>query len=333
MHDWCESIAQELESGRSVVMVTAIEVLGSAPCAPGSKLIVSSANVRGTVGGGNLEFLAIEQARKLASTDRDSLLLSLPLGPILSQCCGGRVKLLFEHLRPERAAWFAQAASQGGHFSTIIDPESYLREYSPNDSASLQSGREAGTLVSGRWVEPVRTQRRQVVIFGGGHIGKSLAHVLTQAPCDILVVDPRREFLEHFDPPVRVLAESSAAKIDRWWRPGSLAVIVTHNHELDYSWTRDLLVRGDFAWCGLIGSKTKRNRFLRRLRSDGLPEDRIDKLVCPIGLPGLNSKHPGMVALSTAAQLLPHLVETSPARAGQSCDCALPGIHLQTESV
>jgi xanthine dehydrogenase accessory factor len=52
---------------------------------------------------------------------------------------------------------------------------------------------------------------------------------------------------------------------------------------------------------GVIGSDTKRARFVSRLRADGLDPSR---LTCPIGLPGLTGKHPGEIAVSVAAQLI-----------------------------
>lgn len=333
MHDWCEVLARELALDRTVVMVTAVEVLGSAPCAPGAKLLVSHNGISGTVGGGNLEFTAIEQARRLAASDRCSLLQSLPLGPVLSQCCGGRVTLLYERFEPEEAGQFARAAALGGHFSTRIYPEAYLRQHSAVNFSNCALGQQTCQLVDDHWIEPVRQPRRQVVIFGGGHIGKALVQVLRQAPCDLLVVDPRAEVAEDLESFVPVVPAASTDGIELWWRPSSIAVILTHSHELDYLWTREILCRGDAAWCGLIGSKTKRARFLRRLRADGVLEQRIAKLVCPIGLPGLNSKNPGVVAIATAAQLLPLLADLSHARAGQSCECALAGGPLLMEHV
>lgn len=325
MHDWCETMTRELRKGREVVMVTAVEVLGSAPCSAGAKLIVSPQDEAfGTIGGGNLEYTAIDQARKLLASDRSVLLQSLPLGPVLSQCCGGRVTLLFERFAPEQASWFAEKIVLGGQFATTIDPKFYRRQHSPDCYLAELSELSAGVLANGNWIEPVRPQRRQVVIFGGGHIGKALTNILAEAPCDVLVVDPRGQVAEDLASTTRIIATSSPSAMDQWWRPGSIAVILTHSHELDYTWTRELLRRGDYAWCGLIGSKTKRTRFYRRLRSDGIPDQRISDLVCPIGLPGLNSKHPGAVAISTAAQLLPYLANPSPAWAGRSCDCVPP---------
>jgi xanthine dehydrogenase accessory factor len=59
-----------------------------------------------------------------------------------------------------------------------------------------------------------------------------------------------------------------------------------------------------FGYVGLIGSATKRARFLSQMRAAGLTEVQLARLVCPIGIPGLESKDPAVIAASTATQLL-----------------------------
>jgi xanthine dehydrogenase accessory factor len=304
-------------------MVTAVEVLGSAPCAPGAKLLVAKDRIWGTVGGGNLEFTAIDQARRLAGSKQRSLIQSLPLGPMLSQCCGGRVSLLFERFEPDQSQLFTKALLRGGHFHTLLDAKSCERSHVPDTASTGPASLSGSQLVDGVWREPVYERRRQVVIFGGGHIGRALVKVLLQASCDLMVVDPRPDVARELEPFVRVVPVAATDAMDLWWRPQSVAVILTHSHALDYMWARELLRRGDAAWCGVIGSRTKRERFLRRLRADGLTEAQIERLVCPIGLPGLNSKHPGSVAISTAAQLLPLLAPFPSTTSAQGHACAL----------
>jgi xanthine dehydrogenase accessory factor len=54
----------------------------------------------------------------------------------------------------------------------------------------------------------------------------------------------------------------------------------------------------------MIGSTPKRNRLVKYLRDEGVSEDRIDHLICPIGVPGIGGKHPATIAIAVAAQLL-----------------------------
>lgn len=61
---------------------------------------------------------------------------------------------------------------------------------------------------------------------------------------------------------------------------------------------------GDFGFLGLIGSATKRARFLHRFEQRGIPPERLERLTCPIGLPGSVGKEPGVIAGSVVAQLL-----------------------------
>ena len=55
---------------------------------------------------------------------------------------------------------------------------------------------------------------------------------------------------------------------------------------------------------GLIGSATKRARFEKRLAEGGIARERIAGLVCPIGVGGIRSKLPAVIAAATAAELL-----------------------------
>ena len=64
------------------------------------------------------------------------------------------------------------------------------------------------------------------------------------------------------------------------------------------------MARGDAAFLGLIGSRTKRVRFEHRLAAKGFSARQIAGITSPIGVAGLTSKAPGVVAIAEAAQLL-----------------------------
>ncbi len=95
-----------LDVNRAVALVEVAQARGSTPREEGAWMLVSPEGIFGTIGGGQLEFMAIDQARALiaagAATDRT---LEIPLGPEIGQCCGGRVglalRLVDESLRSE----------------------------------------------------------------------------------------------------------------------------------------------------------------------------------------------------------------------------------------
>jgi xanthine dehydrogenase accessory factor len=78
---------------------------------------------------------------------------------------------------------------------------------------------------------------------------------------------------------------------------------MTHSHPLDLAIVSHALGQQRFAFVGLIGSAIKRARFLSQMRAAGLSQTALSRLVCPIGLPGVESKEP-VIATAVAAQLL-----------------------------
>jgi xanthine dehydrogenase accessory factor len=85
---------------------------------------------------------------------------------------------------------------------------------------------------------------------------------------------------------------------------GALIVVMTHSHPLDLAIVAEALRSERFGYVGLIGSATKRARFVSQMRAADLSEARLAKLTCPIGVPGVEGKDPAVIAASTAAQLL-----------------------------
>ena len=86
--------------------------------------------------------------------------------------------------------------------------------------------------------------------------------------------------------------------------PASCYLVMTHSHPLDFEICERILRRGDAAYCGLIGSVSKRRRFEKRFRQQGLSQRIIDRLVCPIGVAGISGKKPAEIAIAAAAEVL-----------------------------
>ncbi len=104
-----QDIRRFLHDNELVAAICVDEVKGSAPRDAGVWMLVSPGAVFRTIGGGNLEFMAIEKARKLLATGKDHDVLSIPLGPEIGQCCGGHVRLVVQRLgESERAEFIAR---------------------------------------------------------------------------------------------------------------------------------------------------------------------------------------------------------------------------------
>ncbi len=105
MYQKRQDIRLFLKNNANVAAISVLDVRGSAPRNAGAWMLVSPHGIFRTVGGGNLEFMAIEQARSLLAAGHTEEVLAIPLGPEIGQCCGGHVRLrvrrLDEALRAE----------------------------------------------------------------------------------------------------------------------------------------------------------------------------------------------------------------------------------------
>lgn len=289
MADWTRQAREALSEGPAA-LVTVLATEGSAPRGPGARMIVTETGLAGSIGGGRLEHQAMAQARSILALDPGSWRVQdYPLGPLLGQCCGGRVRLLVERL---------ESAPEGeGPFEVTLS-ERVERKPLPGERLEAMAARGPLPAAGTRFLEPVESDSLAVHLFGAGHVGRAIAARADGLPLHIAWYDSRAEMAE--TPGVVLAAEEAMVGQAAEAPEGSAVVIMTHDHGLDYRLVAASLgSRARFV--GLIGSKTKRARFLSRLAADGIDSER---LTCPVGLPGIVGREPEVIAIATLAQLL-----------------------------
>jgi xanthine dehydrogenase accessory factor len=316
MNEWLTAQVSE-----PAVLVTVAIVEGSGPREPGAKMLVTARGQHDTIGGGHLEMCAIELAREMLIAGSAARLERYALGPTLGQCCGGVVHLAFElvdeslsdvltslRARCREDNW-RLSAMEGPAASLLLDAKGAIVAGAGEDAPTID--RERGTHVfrdadGRRWLaDPCFAPRAHLVLFGAGHVGAAIVRMLGELPCTVTWVDEREDMFPA-SVPANVTIEATdlpeAAVADA--PSGASYLVMTHSHALDQRLCEAILNRADVGWFGLIGSNTKRVQFERRMAARGLPQDRIDNMVCPIGLPGITSKLPAAIAASVCAQLL-----------------------------
>lgn len=143
-------------------------------------------------------------------------------------------------------------------------------------------------------------------MYGAGHVGRAIVQLLAHLPCAVQWIDERdTEFPAEPGPPhiQRLCVEPVDAEVPLA-PPGASYLVLTHSHDLDLRITEAILRRGDFGYLGLIGSATKRARFLARFTQRGIDAAMLARLTCPIGVPGIPGKQPAQIAVAVVAQLL-----------------------------
>jgi xanthine dehydrogenase accessory factor len=254
------------------VLVEVAEAKGSTPREAGTFMLVAAKATWGTIGGGQFEYMAIDNARAMLSGGGKSE-MDIPLGPEIGQCCGGRTRLSFTPVTPDVAA-------------------------------SLE------------WRLRQETQARPAVfLFGAGHVGLALARALAPLPFAVTVIETRTEALEGLPEEtarrLSAMPEACIAEIPA----GGAAVILTHDHALDFLIAERALARDDLAYVGMIGSATKRATFSRWLQRQvgaegtvGQSDTMIKRLVLPIGGSSVRDKRPEVIAALVASELLQNLI-------------------------
>lgn len=147
-------------------------------------------------------------------------------------------------------------------------------------------------------------QRPQVWVFGAGHVGRALAEALTLLPLNVFVVEGRESELDQLTSQVHHRQDSMPETLIADIPAGSAVVVVTHGHELDFRIGRQALARTDLAYVGMVGSRAKREGFLRHLDEDGVDRALAGRLSMPIGGTAVNDKRPEVIAAMTAAEIL-----------------------------
>ena len=304
MADWTAHAHAALSRGPAA-LITILATEGSAPRGPGARMVVSESGLAGTIGGGALEHQAVEQARAILSHPPGSWRVQdYPLGPLLGQCCGGRVRLMVERI--------AEVPAGEGPYLVALT-ERVSREPFPGECRGpvatgpiLGPGLRRGTLEArgplpthgAIFIEPIEADSLPLLMFGAGHVGRAIASHAGALPIHLAWFDTRAAEAE--TPGVMLADEDAMVACAAEAPAGGAVVILTHDHALDYRLTEAALTSGA-AFVGLIGSQTKRARFLSRLDKAGVDATR---LTCPIGIPGIVGKEPEVIAVATLAQLL-----------------------------
>lgn len=326
MNEWIKELTDLTAAGEPVVIVTVAAIRGSAPREAGARMLVTATETIGTIGGGQLEYqctrLAVERLGRNSSVDVERF----PLGASMGQCCGGVVEIMFETVADGIPSWLRTLGGLHGQRTPAMlvteiggDPERKLivtgdGEFgnSPHGDIDVARSRlldRSGPLLDDQvFYDPVLGSDFDIAVFGAGHVGSALVNVLATLECNLRWIDSRRNVFRHVPNNALAIESREPALEIAALAPGSHVLVMTHSHAIDFDICARALKRSDLAYVGLIGSVTKRRRFIKRFREQGLGDDEIARLTCPIGFRGVSGKKPAEIAVAVSAELLAHRV-------------------------
>jgi xanthine dehydrogenase accessory factor len=322
------ALKKAFEEGRDSVLVTIIASSGSTPRGAGARMLVLPESSVGTIGGGAVEFAALQAARRLLSL-RESGFHNYDLSPgdveNLGMVCGGRVTVCFQfissadtHMRKlaEKAlellsgnedAWTITDITGGKvNGMGIYTASEGLWGLDIDGVEKLASGRAYPVEQSGRtlYCEPLIRAGR-VYIFGAGHISRELVPALARVDFRCVVYDDMKDFLtRELFPEAEDLICGDFGDISAHIAitEKDYIVIVTRGHKYDYIVQAQAL-RTPTRYIGVIGSRKKIAFVTEKLKNDGFTDKDISRITSPIGLK-IGAETPAEIAVSIAAQLI-----------------------------
>ena len=158
-HEWLSSLAELRDGDIPCVLITVMEAKGSTPREAGTKMVATADRQFGTIGGGNLEFQAIDEARKLLAVAATSAKIKdYPLGPALAQCCGGAVTVFLEPFIPSRKTVLLFGAGHVG--KEVVERAARIQDHADlgvdvtvrSDEVEVDRLRQPGAALQGKRV-------------------------------------------------------------------------------------------------------------------------------------------------------------------------------------
>lgn len=322
-----------VKKGEIFALATVIDRSGSAPRSTGAKMLVrQDGGIAGTVGGGILEANVQALAARVIRERRalvEGFQFSGRDAASMDAICGGQVEVLVEWVDPgekQSAEVIAglRDALQGQHKAwlvTAFDPQAAATTHVLVDDNGI-IGRLPGE-ISIENIKSVRTPRQMpageftviieplnisgsALIFGAGHVSRSLAEFTKAVGFRTVIIDDRPEFAsrERFPEADEIIVlenfENLLHKVEV--NGESYAVIVTRGH-LNDQVVLEQLLSSSAAYIGMIGSRRKCELIFQDLRHKGYSEEDIKRVHASIGIP-IQAETPEEIGVSIAAEMI-----------------------------
>lgn len=316
-----QQVIAALEREEKVVLCTILASSGSSPRGAGARMAVfSDGTTLGTVGGGEVERLAILEAAEvleLGNTRLRAFCLAPDQVASIGMNCGGKVTIYYQLLTQadlgkirrmleaqdeDANTWLYLKICEGRvEGFEIVDEKTALEQPDLFQSRAVLKKEEPVI-----YTEPL-TRAGRVYVFGGGHVGQALVPVLANLGFRVTVYDNRKELADkaHFPLASHVIYgpyEDITPHVSL--KAHDYVVIMTPAHQGDYAILEQVL-RYKTSYVGCIGSRHKIARTQALLREAGISEEAIASVHSPIGLP-IGAETPAEIAISIAAQLIQH---------------------------
>jgi xanthine dehydrogenase accessory factor len=329
MKDIFKAVLAKTTAGEDTVLATIVAETGSGPRSAGAHMLVDkNGRVCGTIGGGTVEYKAIQYARSLlerGQSQRKTYHLHRNDEEELGMVCGGDMEVYFQFIRgsdektialmkecllcleQDADIWlFTDLTNSSDWTMALYGADIPLREIKldAKDIKALARNKSVLVRIGGRLIygEPINFAGK-VFIFGGGHCAQALQPVLHTVGFRCVVFDNREEYVSReLFPAACDLIVGDYEQLNKYLEVTSRDYIVIVTHAWDLAVLRQVISK-KCAYIGVIGSKTKVATVRQQLKNEGAGDDSLNRINAPIGLQ-IRSETPEEIAISIAGEMI-----------------------------
>ena len=329
MRNMFRLISEKLSAGEDLVLVTVIASSGATPRGAGARMLIGrEGRLRGTIGGGAVEYRSQQMAARVLE-DKNSFEHGFNLTKDdvqkLGMICGGAVSVFFgylpagdektleiarraeEYFAAGRDLWLISDIADGGRIGLYTREDGYIGVAAP-DWLTEELGRHPARIrKEGRdlYAEQINSSGR-VYVFGCGHVAQELVPVLAHVGFRCVALDDRPEFAaKELFPAAEdvILCDFERLSESITVTEEDYVCVMTRGHAFDAVVQAQMLMT-DACYIGVIGSAKKKAGMYQRLKEEyGFADEVFERITSPIGLP-IKAETPAEIAISIAAQMI-----------------------------
>ena len=212
------------------------------------------------------------------------------------------LKQVVEAIRAGRSPYLFTAI-EGEHAGAIALRDGCCLYGDPEALRPIPDDVELPCLIDGVFCERIITPPH-LILCGGGHVSVATAKIAKTVGFAVTVIDDREEFAnrERFPDADRILNMPFSEALDSIADANAYYVIVTRGHRDDQACLMQIL-RKPYAYCGMIGSRSKTAHVFEYLRTQGVPDELLCTVHAPIGLP-IGAQTPEEIAVCIVGEMI-----------------------------
>ncbi len=305
-----QHILTKLQDNKTVYLLTVIENSGSSPGRKGFKMMVAKDGfIFGSIGGGIMEFTLVEECLQLLEEEKTSIFIKKQIhkGKIKDgsgMICSGKQTVVFHPLDKNNIAAIKSivtALTKNTQGILQLSPTSFTFI---DKAADCRFKYEINSLENWFFEEQIN-YKETLYIVGGGHVSLAVTETFIKLGFHVIVLDNR--------PNLNTFVDNSFASekriidyefINNYLRKdNTIYIIIMTNTYTDDQLVLRKLIRNNYNFVGVLGSKAKLKTMWNVLLKEGFTQQELNQIHAPVGL-AIKSETPEEIAISIAAQII-----------------------------